>query len=77
MVKYCLSIVLVVSLVFLAGKNDATEAENSLKPLNKQWGSSCVAQPCYNGGVCVSTGPWSRYCICQKYFTGPSCTACK
>jgi hypothetical protein len=70
-------ILLLFTIIFLVEKNKATETkENTNNNKTKQWGGSCLTNPCYNGGICISTGFWNRYCICQKYFTGPSCTAC-
>jgi hypothetical protein len=68
-------ILLLFTIIFLVEKIKATK-ENNNNNKTKQWGGSCLTNPCYNGGICISTGFWNRYCICQKYFTGPSCTAC-
>lgn len=36
--------------------------------------SPCAGRPCANGGTCIGQDDGTFQCMCQKWFTGPTCS---
>lgn len=71
-----LRFMIVLMILLVVRESSLTKSNFTFLSLFSAKNSSCLPNPCENGGTCVVTGD-SFTCVCKEGWEGPTCTQSK